>query len=74
MLFRMNIVGTNIIGAILDEELNLVDKFKTENGVIKGPEYNLERLILEIEIILDINTFFELFYKVVGVPLEKIYI
>lgn len=28
VLFRMNIVGTNIIGAILDEELNLVDKFK----------------------------------------------
>lgn len=43
----IDIGGTNIRAAILDEELNLIDKFKMENEVEKGPEYNLDKLILE---------------------------
>ncbi|WP_315081507.1 ROK family protein [uncultured Clostridium sp.] len=45
----IDIGGTNLRAAILDEECNLVDKFKISNEVEKGPEYNLDKLILEIK-------------------------
>ncbi|OSA90818.1 UNVERIFIED_ORG: sugar kinase [Clostridium botulinum] len=45
----IDIGGTNLRAAILDEECNLVDKLKISNEVEKGPEYNLVKLILEIK-------------------------
>ncbi|MBN1064711.1 ROK family protein [Clostridium botulinum] len=45
----IDIGGTNLRVAILDEECNLVDKLKISNEVEKGPEYNLDKLILEIK-------------------------
>ncbi|NFR87145.1 MULTISPECIES: ROK family protein [unclassified Clostridium] len=45
----IDIGGTNLRAAILDEECNLVDKLKKSNEVEKGPEYNLDKLILEIK-------------------------
>ncbi|WP_252217576.1 ROK family protein [Clostridium sp. VAP41] len=45
----IDIGGTNLRAAILDEECNLVDKLKISNEVEKGPEYNLDKLILEIK-------------------------
>lgn len=45
----IDIGGTNLRAAILDEKCNLVDKFKILNEVEKGPEYNLDKLILGIK-------------------------
>ncbi|NFI56532.1 ROK family protein [Clostridium botulinum] len=45
----IDIGGTNLRAAILDEECNLIDKLKISNEVEKGPEYNLDKLILEIK-------------------------
>ncbi|HBJ2621946.1 MULTISPECIES: ROK family protein [Clostridium] len=45
----IDIGGTNLRAAILDEECNLVDKLKISNEVEKGPEHNLDKLILEIK-------------------------
>ncbi|WP_252249362.1 ROK family protein [Clostridium sp. VAP23] len=45
----IDIGGTNLRAAILDEKCNLVDKLKISNEVEKGPEYNLDKLILEIK-------------------------
>ncbi len=45
----IDIGGTNLRAAILDEECNLVDKLKISNEVEEGPEYNLDKLILEIK-------------------------
>ncbi|MBN1052385.1 ROK family protein [Clostridium botulinum] len=45
----IDIGGTNLRAAILDEECNLADKLKISNEVEKGPEYNLDKLILEIK-------------------------
>ncbi|WP_252235920.1 ROK family protein [Clostridium sp. CH2] len=45
----IDIGGTNLRAAILDEECNLVDKLKISNEVEKGAEYNLDKLILEIK-------------------------
>ncbi|MBN1068104.1 ROK family protein [Clostridium botulinum] len=45
----IDIGGTNLRAAILDEKCNLVDKFKISNEVEKGPEYNLDKLILGIK-------------------------
>lgn len=45
----IDIGGTNLRAAILDEECNLIDKFKILNEVQKGPEYNLDKLISGIE-------------------------
>ncbi|NFO04171.1 ROK family protein [Clostridium botulinum] len=45
----IDIGGTNLRAAILDEECNLVDKLKISNEVEKGLEYNLDKLILEIK-------------------------
>lgn len=44
----IDIGGTNIRAALLDEERNIIDKLKLENEVEKGPEYNLDRLINKI--------------------------
>lgn len=41
----IDIGGTNIRTALLDEERNILDKFKIENEVSKGPEYNLDKII-----------------------------
>ncbi|KFX55295.1 ROK family protein [Clostridium botulinum] len=45
----IDIGGTNLRAAILDEECNLIDKLKISNEVEKGPEYNLDKLILGIK-------------------------
>jgi len=45
----IDIGGTNLRAAILDETCNLIDKFKIPNEVEKGPEYNLDKLISGIE-------------------------
>lgn len=45
----IDIGGTNLRAAILDEECNLLDKFKISNEVEKGPEYNIDKLISGIK-------------------------
>ncbi len=40
----IDIGGTNIRAALLDEERNIVDKIKIKNEVEKGPEYNLSKI------------------------------
>ncbi|MGL6107488.1 ROK family protein [Romboutsia sp.] len=40
----MDIGGTNIRAALLDENYNIVDKFKIENNVVMGPEVNIDKL------------------------------
>lgn len=45
----IDIGGTNLRAALLDQELNLIDKFKIQNKVEKGPEYNIDKLILGIK-------------------------
>ncbi|NFH70859.1 ROK family protein [Clostridium botulinum] len=45
----IDIGGTNLRAAILDEECNLIDKLKISNEVEKGPKYNLDKLILGIK-------------------------
>ena len=45
----VDIGGTNLRVALLDQELNLIDKFKIQNKVEKGPEYNMDKLIFVIK-------------------------
>lgn len=45
----IDIGGTNIRAAILDEKYNLIDKIKRENKVSEGPEKNLGKLIEDIK-------------------------
>lgn len=40
----IDIGGTNIRAALLDEERNIVEKIKIKNEVDKGPEYNLSKI------------------------------
>lgn len=47
-LVGIDIGGTNIRAALLDEDRNIIDKLKLENEVEKGPEYNLDILINKI--------------------------
>ena len=44
----IDIGGTNIRCALLDEQRNVLEKFKVLNEVDKGPEYNLDKLINHI--------------------------
>lgn len=44
----IDIGGTNLRAAVLDENYKLLDKFKIENEVEKGPEYNIDKLIVGI--------------------------
>ena len=41
----IDIGGTNLRAAILDNEYNLIDKFKIDNIVEKGAKYNVDNLI-----------------------------
>lgn len=41
----IDIGGTNIRTALLDEERNIIDKYKIANEVSKGPKYNLDKII-----------------------------
>lgn len=43
-IVAIDIGGTNIRAALLDEERNIVDKIKIKNEVEKGPEYNLRKI------------------------------
>lgn len=45
----IDIGGTNLRVAILDEKHNLIAKFKIDNEVEMGPEYNLGKLITKID-------------------------
>jgi glucokinase len=47
-LVGIDIGGTSIRAALLDEERNIIDKLKLENEVEKGPEYNIDKLINKI--------------------------
>lgn len=40
----IDIGGTNIRAALLDEERNIIEKIKIKNEVDKGPEYNLSKI------------------------------
>ena len=40
----IDIGGTNIRAALLDEERNIIDKIKIKNEVDNGPEYNLSKI------------------------------
>lgn len=44
----VDIGGTNIRAALLDEERNILEKVKIKNEVEKGPEYNLNKIIYHI--------------------------
>lgn len=44
----IDIGGTNLRAAVLDENYRLLNKFKIENEVEKGPEYNIDKLIVGI--------------------------
>lgn len=43
-IVAIDIGGTNIRAALLDEERNIIDKIKIKNEVDKGPEYNLSKI------------------------------
>lgn len=45
----IDVGGTNIRAAILDEDYNIIDKFKLENNVPMGPEFNIDKLCNEIK-------------------------
>ena len=45
----IDIGGTNLRAALIDEDGKLIEKFKVENEVIKGPEYNIDKLVLGIK-------------------------
>lgn len=45
----IDIGGTNLRASILDEEFNIIDKFKIENNVPLGPEANVGALCDEIK-------------------------
>lgn len=44
----INIGGINLSAGILNQENNIINKFKIENEVEMGPEYNLNNLIAKI--------------------------
>lgn len=48
-LIGIDIGGTNLRAAIISKEGNIIETFKTENEVIKGPEYNLNKLVNQIK-------------------------
>lgn len=45
----IDIGGTNLRAAVLDENYNLIDKFKIENKVKEGPEKNIGKLVEDIK-------------------------
>ena len=45
----IDIGGTNLRAAILDETFNIIDKLKIENKVQEGPEKNIGKLVDEIK-------------------------
>lgn len=47
-IIGIDIGGTNIRAALLDEERNIIEKIKIENRVKKGPKYNLDKIINHI--------------------------
>jgi glucokinase len=47
-IIGIDIGGTNIRTALMDEERNIIEKLKIENEVNKGPEYNLDKIINHI--------------------------
>lgn len=47
-IIGIDIGGTNIRAALLDEERNIIEKIKIENQVKEGPEYNLDKIINHI--------------------------
>ena len=48
-LIGIDIGGTNLRAAVISEEGNIVEIFKIENEVKKGPTYNLDKLINQIK-------------------------
>ena len=49
-LIGIDIGGTNLRAAVISQEGNIVEIFKVENEVKKGPSYNLDKLINQIKI------------------------
>ncbi|OOM77315.1 N-acetylmannosamine kinase [Clostridium puniceum] len=49
-LIGIDIGGTNLRAAVISKEGNILEIFKIENEVIKGPAYNLDKLINKIKI------------------------
>jgi glucokinase len=47
-IIGIDIGGTNIRVALLDEERNIIEKLKIKNQVSNGPEYNLDKIINHI--------------------------
>lgn len=45
----IDIGGTNLRAALFDEDFTLIDKFKVGNEVEKGPEYNLNKLVIGVK-------------------------
>lgn len=45
----IDIGGTNLRAALIDKDGKLIQKFKVDNEVIKGPKYNIDKLILGIK-------------------------
>ena len=45
----IDIGGTNLRAALIDEDGKIIEKFKVDNEVIKGPEYNIDKLVLGIK-------------------------
>ena len=45
----IDIGGTNLRAALIDEDGKILEKFKVDNEVIKGPEYNIDKLVLGIK-------------------------
>ncbi len=49
-LIGIDIGGTNLRAAVISQEGNIVEIFKIENEVKKGPSYNLDKLINQIKV------------------------
>jgi glucokinase len=49
-LIGIDIGGTNLRAAVISEEGNILEIFKVENEVKKGPTYNLDKLINQINV------------------------
>ena len=49
-LIGIDIGGTNLRAAVISQEGNIVEIFKVENEVKKGPSYNLDKLINQIKV------------------------
>ena len=48
-LIGIDIGGTNLIAAVISQEGNILEIFKVENEVKKGPSYNLDKLVNQIK-------------------------